>query len=178
MPSWSSPVRNITGSAKTILHEIPLPAQRGLSASAAALFVMPETALMLPLGLALPVISCSEGLDIAMFSAAARVAILLASIVDGSVEARERELRTDDGGVRGLCGLCELRGLRGVAGDSNAEYGGLAVVGVERGVEIGVVFAEEKVEIAPSTRFAFCADASLFSSTRNLDSVFGVGGAA
>lgn len=168
VPSWSSPVRNTTGSARTILHEIPLPAQRGLSASDIALLVFgPEAVLMLPLGLALPATSDSEGLDIiAGLPAAVPVAILLAKIVDGSADASERELLTDDGGVIGLCGL---RGVTGVAG---ADLGGLVVVGVETAEEVG----EEKLERVPSTRFADPVEANLLSSTRNLEGVFGSGG--
>lgn len=64
-----------------------------------------------------------------------------------------------------------MEGVANLEGVEDLELGGLEVIGVEA-AELG---AEEKVDMAPSTRFAFLCEANRLNSTRNLDGDFGSG---
>jgi hypothetical protein len=146
VPSWSRPVRNMTGSARIMEHDTPFPEQTGFSASCVSfeeteIELITELALRLCLGTAPGGLPPRDGLDIAIGESSTTVpaVALLANIVVGSADADENDAPI-------VCGLADLEEV--------AAEDGAAELDEEKGV---------KTE--PSTRFAFSREASLLSFT-------------
>ena len=135
----------MTGSARTIEHDTPLPEQTGFSASCVALEETEreptELALRLCLGATPGGLPPRDGLDIAtgVSSTTVPAIALLANIVVGSADADENDALR----VWGLADLVEV-----------AAEDGAVEVDEEKG---------EKTD--PSTRFAFSREASFLSFT-------------
>jgi hypothetical protein len=160
-------VRYITGSARIIEHDTPLPEQTGFSESDPIFPFNKEPALMLGLDELLivllasdpvvdtcaPVAFSREGLDIVVSPSTVAGLALRANIVEGSDEAIDRDARGDLG-VSGLADLVELA-AEDVAADELEDDG-------------------KKTE--PSTLFAVSRDASFVSCIRSLEGFFGGGG--
>jgi len=116
---------------------------------------------MLPLGLMLWGLSENDGLDIAVSTGMRPLAILRANIVDGSPDAREKELSIDETGVPEVSGLSD---------DTE-----VAVVELVADDEAVAGFEEKGEKTVPSTRFAFSLEASFLSCARNLECFLGSG---
>ena len=134
----------MTGSARMIEHDTPLPEHTGFSASCVALEETEreptELALRLCLGATPGGLPPRDGLDIATGESSTAVpAVLLANIVVGSADAEEKDALR----VWGLADLVEV-----------AAEDGAVEVDEEKG---------EKTD--PSTRFAFSREASFLSFT-------------
>lgn len=168
VPSWSRPVRYITGSARMIEQDTPLPEQTGFSESELIFPFSKDPALMLGLvellrvlpasdpipDTCVPVAVSSEGLDMVVSPGKVTGDALRANIVVGSDEAIDKDARGDLG-ISGLADLVEF-----AAEDVAAEE-----------------LEDDGKKTEPSTLFALSReDASFLSCIRSFEGFFGGGG--